>query len=147
MKYKAFIEKIFYPLILVPLTFFLFTNCGGRPDPRQTVIKFIKAVAQSDSLALDNLVDFEILARQKFQYLSDEKIEEAKARLKKNLLKDGTTRVKWGNYRKVLGEVKFEGDTANVELTFMHLKTGIYKYTHVRMHLRDNKWRIFYYED
>ncbi len=146
MKFQAFFEKLFYLTVFAGI-FLIVIQCGGRPDPRPTVIEFIKAVAQSDSSALDNLVDFEILAQKKFPNLPEEKIHEAKNQLKRNLLKDGTTRVKWENYRKVLGDVKFEGDTANVELTFMHLKTGIYKYTNVRMYLKDNKWKIFYYED
>ncbi|KPL04399.1 MAG: hypothetical protein AMJ90_00780 [candidate division Zixibacteria bacterium SM23_73_2] len=147
MKYKAFFEKMFLPLILVPFGFFLFNSCGGRPDPRKTVMDFVKAVAQSDSLTLDNLVDFEVFTQKKYPDLPEEKIPATKQRLKRNLLKSGITRVKWENYRKVLGDVKFEGDTANVELTLMHLKTGIYSYTTVRMYLKEGKWKIFYYED
>lgn len=147
MKCEAFFEKIFYPLIFLTLSFFLFTNCGRRPDPRGTVIKFVKAVAKSDSLSLQKLVDFDMLAQKKFPYLPEEKLDQAKNQLKRNFLKDGTIRVKWENYRKVVGDTRFEGDTATVELTFMHLKTGIYRYTNVRLYLKDGRWKIFYYED
>jgi len=139
-------KKVFYIGVFTTL-FSIVIQCGGRPDPRQTVIKFIKAVAKSDSLALQMLVDFDMLTQKKFPYLPEEKFDVVKHQLKRNFLKDGTIRVKWENYRKVIGDAKFKGDTATVELTFMHLKTGIYRYTNVRLYLKEGRWKIFYYED
>ena len=55
--------------------------------------------------------------------------------------------MKWENYKKVIANSKIEGDTAEVEVTFMHTKTGAYKYTKMKLYLKDGKWKIFFYED
>jgi len=145
-------KKRFLLFIIVLIFLFIFPFfCSQRPDPRKTVIDFIKAVANSDSVALLNYVDFDRLTSERLSSLSPEEKERffdsTKKQLLNNLLRDGTTRVEWENYKKVIANSKIERDTAEVEVTFMHLKTGAYKYTKVKMYLKDGKWKIFYYED
>jgi len=145
-------KKRLLSFIIVLIFLFIFSFfCSQRPDPRKTVIDFIKAVANSDSLALLNYVDFDQLTKEKLSFLAPEEQDKVfnstKNQLLNNLLRDGTTRVKWENYKKVIANSKIEGDTAKVEVTFMHTKTGAYKYTIMKLYLKDGKWKIFYYED
>jgi uncharacterized membrane protein YvbJ len=144
---KRYILVIFVLIFLFIFSFF----CSQRPDPRKIVIEFIKAVASSDSVAVLNYVDFDQLTKEKLSFLAPEEKEKVfnstKNQLLNNVLRDGTTRVQWENYKKVIANSQIEADTAEVEVTFMHIKTGAYKYTKMKLYLKDGKWKIFYYED
>jgi hypothetical protein len=144
---KRFLLFIFVPMFLFIFSFF----CSQRPDPRKIVIEFIKAVASSDSVAVLNYVDFDQLTKEKLSFLAPEEKERVfnstKNQLLNNLLGDGTTRVQWENYKKVVANSEIKSDTAEVEVTFMHIKTGVYRYTKMKLYLKDGKWKIFYYED
>ena len=147
MNKKRLLSFIIALIFLFIFSFF----CSQRPDPRKIVIEFIKAVASSDSVAVLNYVDFDQLTKEKLSFLAPEEKEKVfnstKNQLLNNLLRDGTTRVQWENYKKVIANSQIEGDTAEVEVTFMHTKTGVYRYTKMKLYLKDGKWKIFYYED
>lgn len=135
-------------LILITTLFFIL-SCGGRPGPRRIAMEFIEAVYASDSTTILEYVDFEEVARGKMKHLPEdmqlENLDLMKKDLFRSLVKNGSTRAKWQSYRIVVAGETVRGDSAWVEVTFMHKKTGGTRYTQMILLWKDNFWKIASY--
>lgn len=137
-------------LYLVSFTaIFFILSCGGRPSPRKIVMEFIEAVYNSDGPAIMKYVDFEQVAREKLSHLSEEEqlknLDLMKQQLYRSLIKNGPVRAKWQSFRIVVADETVQGDSAWVDVTFMHKKTGATRYTQTVLYRKDGSWKIASY--
>jgi hypothetical protein len=134
-------------LILVVASFFIL-SCGGRPNPRKIAMEFIEAVYASDSSAILKYVDFEEVARDKMKHLPEDMQLGNLDLLKdlfRSLVRNGSIRAKWESYRIVVAGETVREDSAWVDVTFMHKKTGSTRYTQMILLWKDNSWKIASY--
>jgi hypothetical protein len=136
---------------IIVLSFLLFSifipSCAKRPDPRNTVKKFIEAVDQSDTTATGKLLDFRELLRGSLEGISEKEKEELFPELRQNILKDlsgeGITRMTWKNSLLVVGKSEVVGDSATVEVTYINKLSGTKNYTKMGLHFIGGKWKIY----
>jgi len=137
-------------LLLILITaIFLVLACGGRPSPRKIVMEFMEAVYDSDSEAILKYVDFEAVARGKLKHLPQEEqlqnLDLMKKDLYSSLIKSGAVRAKWQSYRPVVADETVQGDSAWVDVTFMHKETGSTRFTQMILLWKENSWKITSY--
>ena len=142
-------KKSLYFIFIVVL--FLFVACGGRPSPRKIVMEFVEAVYDSDSDAVIKFVDFEEVARDRLKHLPEEeqlqRLDLMKKDLHQSLLKNGAVRAKWQSFRIIVADEHIKGDSAWVDVTFMHKETGVTRYTQTILVWEEDAWKIVSYQE
>ncbi|MGB2698499.1 MAG: hypothetical protein WBD28_11680 [Candidatus Zixiibacteriota bacterium] len=137
--------------LIFVLTIILILACGGRPNPRKVVMQFVEAVYASDSTAILKYVDFEEVAKKKLIHLPEEEqlqnLDLMKKDLYLSLLKNGAVRAKWQSFRIIVAEEHVQGDSARVEVTFIHKETGITRYTQTILKWKEDAWKIVSYQE
>jgi len=117
-------------------------------DPRGAVVKFLKAVRASDTLAILRSVTFEA----PYTLLADTGLEIGTAhadtvmmaRLVQALTFGGTTYDRWVDKQMVVGDVQLnEPDSAEVEVSFLSRRTGIQYYNKFGLARRGRVWQIY----
>jgi len=135
-------------LIFIAGVFFVLV-CGGRPSPRKVAMEFIEAVYASDSTAVLRYVDLDEVARGKMKHLPQEmqlgNLDLMKKDLFQSLVGNGAVRAKWQSYRIVVADETVQGDSAWVDVTFMHKETGSTRYTQMVLLWKENSWKIASY--
>ena len=130
---------------------FLFVACSGRPSPRKIVMEFVEAVYDSDSDAVLKYVDFEEVARDRLKHLPEEeqlqRLDLMKKDLHRSLLKNGAVRAKWNSFRIIVDKEHVKGDSAQVDVTFMHKETGVTLYTQTILVWEEDAWKIVSYQE
>jgi len=142
-------KKGLYLILLAAIILIL--ACGGRPNPRKVVMEFVEAVYASDSTAILKYVDFDQVAKEKLKHLPEEEqiqnLDLMKKDLYRSLLKNGAVRAKWQSFRIIVAGEHVQGDSARVEVTFMHKETGITRYTQTILKWEENAWKIVSYQE
>lgn len=112
-------------------------------------MEFIEAVYASDADAVLKYVDFEAVALGKLKHLPQEEqlqnLDLMKKDLYSSLIKNGAVRAKWQSYRIVVADETVEGDSAWVDVTFMHRETGSTRFTQMILLWKENSWKITSY--
>lgn len=128
----------------------LLTACGGQQSPRQVTMEFVGSVIEDDSLAIEELLDIEMMVEYRLKEIpptdSAQTPEYFRNRIIQNLTGDGGTRQLWKEHRLVVNDEAIVGDTAHVELTLMDQERGIIQYLLVYLYRTpDGAWRVFKY--
>jgi hypothetical protein len=141
-------KKYMFIVLFIPL---LLWQCSTGPNPRKTVLDFLEAVHKSDSVAILFYADLDKMAEQRLPNLPPEQKEKLvpimKNDLLKNLVDNGSTRIWWENCLKVVAGEKRLKDQAEVEVTLIDQKTGVKRYTKMKLYFKDKRWRIYYFEE
>jgi len=143
-------KKYLLWLMFLVITVFLY-RCSSQSSPRKTVLDFLEAVHNSDTTAIISLADLDRMAQEKLSNLSPQQRDKIAPIMRNDLLSslvdNGATRIWWENALNVVAGEKAWKDTAQVEVTFIDQKSGIRHYTKMRLYLKDNRWRVYYFED
>ncbi|MDH4222301.1 MAG: hypothetical protein OEV55_02050 [candidate division Zixibacteria bacterium] len=125
----------------------LLPGCSTRPDPRNTINKFITAVDQSDTTFLAEHLDFQALLEKSLEGFLEKDKEELFPQLRQQLLtsftNDGLTRMHWKSNLIVVGKSEVAGDSATVEVTYLNKSSGTRDYTRIGLFFKDGKWKIY----
>ena len=142
-------KKSLYLILIAAIILFL--ACGGRPSPRKVVMEFVEAVYASDSDAILKNVDFEEFAREKLKHLPEteqiQNLDLMKKDLYQSLLKNGAVRAKWQSFRIIVADEQVQGDSARVEVTFIHKETGATRYSQTILVWKEDAWKIISYQE
>jgi len=143
-------KKYLFPLTLLSILMFLW-QCSSEPSPREAVLDFLEAVHNSDTTTIMSVADLDKMAQEKLSNLPAEQKEKLipvmRNNLLSNLVDNGATRIWWENALNVVAGEKIWKDTAEVEVTFIDQKSGIKHYTKMKLYFKDNRWRVYYFED
>ena len=128
---------------------FVLLVCSGRPSPRKVAMEFVEAVYGSDSTAILKYVDFDEVARGKLKRLPEEaqlgNLDLMKMDLFQSLVGNGAVRAKWQSFRIVVAGETVQGDSAWVDVTFMHKETGSTRYSQMILVWKEDSWKITSY--
>ena len=138
-----------YLYIILTLSMLL-AGCSSQPSPRQVTMEFVGSVVEDDSLAIERLLDIEMMVERRMMEIpptdSTQTPEYFRDRIIENLTGDGGTRQLWKEHRLVVNDEEIAGDTAQVELTLMDQERGIIQYLLVYLYRgQDGSWRVFKY--
>lgn len=126
--------------------FTILSDCSTRPAPKETLYKFFAAMRDEDSTAVKKTLAFDRVAT--FSQLTAVGIdsipvtpEERAIRLVQEFT-SGKINKLWLENRIVVGETEKYGDSAVVEISFIHLKTSKQYYNKMALIFRDGRWLI-----
>ena len=133
----------------VGMTLLFLGACSpSSSDPRGAVVKFLKAVRASDTLAILRAVTFEA----PYTLLPDTGIDRGTARadtvmmarLAQALTFGGAVYDRWVDKQMVVGDALPAGrDSAEVEVSFLSRRTGIQYYNKFGLTKRGKVWQIY----
>lgn len=127
----------------------LFASCNlSTAEPREAVIKFLRAVKEADTLAILQGFTFEapytILPDTGLWPEGDARNDTLMAaRLLGELTPGGTVFLRWMDRRMVVGESEVQGDSAKVEVTSLDQVKGAQFYNKFGLVRGQGHWRIY----
>ncbi len=122
--------------------------CGPQDTPRKATFGFIYAVLDGDSLEIERRLDLDaMVAKRMAEFPPADTVTPEKLRrtLIGNLTGDGGTRQFWKNQRIVINQDFVNGDSAQVEMTFIDQTTGKMEYSMVYLYRNQGRWRVYFY--
>lgn len=123
-------------------------GCGPQETPRKATFDFIFAVLDGDSLGIERRLDLDaMVAKRMAEFPPADTITPEKLRrtLIGNLTGNGGTRMFWKNQRIVINQEFINGDSAQVEMTFIDQTTGKMEYSMVYLYRSQGRWRVYFY--
>ncbi len=128
----------------------LIIGCNSHPSPREVTIEFVGSVIDDDSLAIEELLDVDLMIEKRLKELpvmdSTLTPKDYRDRIMKNLTGEGGTRAYWSEHRLVVNDEVVNGDTAYVEFTLMDQEYGGIQYLTIYLYRSpQGNWRVFKY--
>jgi hypothetical protein len=125
--------------------------CSGKPGPKDMVFDFIRAVYESDSTRIVEILDVDAYNRMHMVEMSPEDsarvLEEYRAKTIQSLLGDGAKRAYWMKSQILVNQERIEGDSAEVDVSFIDRVTNVLLYTKIQLRKQpDGNWRIVYFK-
>jgi hypothetical protein len=138
-------------LMFAVAAFIIAASCSGPsvddPDPRNVVVKFFRAMEDSDRTIVGKILDFpSLLGPRDTDYAL--KSDTARVFFKPeemidDLMPGGLTYSRWQPLQKVVGSAEVEGDTAYVEISFINKQTSTQYYNKAGLRRVNDRWKIF----
>ncbi|UCE65416.1 MAG: hypothetical protein JSU85_11160 [Candidatus Zixiibacteriota bacterium] len=125
--------------------------CSGKPGPKDVVFEFIRAVYDSDSTKIVNILDVDAYNRMHMVVMSPEDsaavLEEYRVKTIQSLLGDGEKRAFWTKSQILVNKEHVKGDFAEVDVSFIDRVTGVLLYTKIQLEKQpDGSWKIVYFK-
>lgn len=125
--------------------------CSGKPGPKDVVFDFIRAVYDSDSTKIVQLLDVDAYTRNLMVKMSPEDsakvLEENRAKTIESLLGKGKKRAYWMKSQILVNKEYINGDFAEVDVSFIDKVTNVLVYTKIQLRKQpDGSWRIIYFK-
>jgi hypothetical protein len=129
--------------------FAIIAGCGSKMSPREVAIEFVGSVIEDDSLAIEKYLDLDYMVERRLTEVppEDSTMDHRYYRDKilQTLIGDGGTRAFWKSMMPVVNKENIQGDTAEVELTFMDKTYGKTHYSMIYLYRSEDGWRVFYF--
>jgi len=125
--------------------------CSGKPGPKDVVFEFIRAVYDSDSLKITQILDVDAYTRMHMVEMSPEDsalvLEEYRVKTIQSLLGDGEKRAFWIKSQILVNQEHVKDDFAEVDVSFIDRVTGVLLYTKIQLEKQpDGYWKIVYFK-
>ncbi len=135
-------------LIIAMTAVSILAACGPKETPRKAAFDFIYAVLDGDSLAIEHHLDLDAMVTRRMTEFTpaDTLTPEVLRRiLIGNLTGDGGTRLLWKNQQIIVNQEFVNGDSAQVEMTFIDQTTGKTEYSMIYLYRTQGRWRVYFY--
>jgi hypothetical protein len=125
--------------------------CSGKPGPKDVVFDFIRAVYDSDSTKIVEILDVDAYNRMHMVEMSPEDsaqvLEEYRVKTIQSLLGDGEKRAFWIKSQILVNQEHIKDDFAEVEVSFIDRSTNVLTFTKIQLRKQpDGSWRIVYFK-
>lgn len=125
--------------------------CSGKPGPKDVVFDFIRAVYDSDSTKIVEILDVDAYNRMHMVEMSPEDsalvLGEYRIKTIQSLLGDGEKRAFWTKSQILVNQEHIKDDFAEVEVSFIDRSTNILTYTKIQLRKQpDGNWKIVYFK-
>lgn len=125
--------------------------CSGKPAPKDVVFDFIRAVYDSDSTRIVEILDVDAYNRMHMVEMSPEDsalvLQEYRVKTVQSLLDDGEKRAFWTKSQILVNQEHIKDDFAEVEVSFIDRSTNVLTYTKIQLRKQpDGNWRIVYFK-
>ena len=111
--------------------------CSGKPGPKDVVFEFIRAVYDSDSTKIVQLLDVDAYTRMHMTEMSPEDsaivLKENRAKTIQSLLGNGQKRAYWMKSQILVNKEHINGDFAEVDVSFIDKVSGVLLYTKIQL--------------
>ena len=130
---------------------FGFLACSGRPGPKDVVFNFIRAVYDSDSTKIVDMLDVDAYTRMHMVDMSSEDsaavLAEYRVKTIQSLLNDGEKRAFWLKSQILVNKEHIKDDFAEVDVSFIDKNTNVLLYTKIQLKKQpDGSWKIVYFK-
>jgi hypothetical protein len=125
--------------------------CSGKPGPKDVLFDFIRAVYDSDSTTIVEILDVDAYNRMHMVEMSPEDsalvLEEYRIKTIQSLLGDGEKRAFWTKSQILVNQEHIKDDFAEVEVSFIDRSTNVLTFTKIQLRKQpDGSWRIVYFK-
>jgi hypothetical protein len=125
--------------------------CSGQPGPKDVVFEFIRAVYDSDSTKIVEILDVDAYTRMHMVEMSPEDsaavLKEHRVKTIQSLLDDGEKRAFWTKSRILVNKERIKDDFAEVDVSFIDRVTNVLLYTKIQLEKQpDGSWKIVYFK-
>lgn len=125
--------------------------CSGKPGPKEVVFDFIRAVYESDSLKITEILDVDAYIKLQLAEMSPEDssavFDKQRISTIQSLLGDGEKRAYWMKSQLLVNRVNVKDDFAEVDVSFIDKVSSTLRYTKIQLRKQpDNSWRIVYFK-
>ena len=130
---------------------FGFLACSGGPGPKDVVFDFIRAVYDSDSTRIVEMLDVDAYTRMHMVDMSSEDsaavLAEYRVKTIQSLLDNGEKRAFWLKSQILVNKEHIKDDFAEVDVSFIDKNTNVLLYTKIQLKKQpDGTWKIVYFK-